>query len=78
MGANVLTGLLFQSVEELAEKIKLYREARARHGYDPVSGHVTLMLHTFVSEDLEDVRRKVRSPFTAYLESFSRSMEAWT
>jgi natural product biosynthesis luciferase-like monooxygenase protein/amino acid adenylation domain-containing protein len=74
MGANVLTGLLFQSVEELAEKIKLYREARVRHGHDPDGGHVTLMLHTFVDEDLDEVRRKVRVPFTAYLES---SVDLW-
>ncbi|GHO70185.1 hypothetical protein KSC_090770 [Ktedonobacter sp. SOSP1-52] len=74
MGANVLTGLLFQNVEELAEKITLYRNARASHGYDPDSGHVTLMLHTFVDEDMDEVRRKVRAPFTAYLES---SVDLW-
>ncbi|GCF09959.1 non-ribosomal peptide synthetase [Dictyobacter arantiisoli] len=74
MGANILTGLLFQSVEELAEKIKLYRDARARNGYDPASGHVTLMLHTFVDEDMEEVRQKVRAPFIAYLES---SVDLW-
>lgn len=74
MGANVLTGLLFQSAEELAEKIKLYREARASHGYDPASGHVTLMLHTYIDEDLDTVRQKVRPPFTAYLES---SVDLW-
>ncbi|HEU5229175.1 MAG TPA: MupA/Atu3671 family FMN-dependent luciferase-like monooxygenase, partial [Ktedonobacteraceae bacterium] len=74
LGANVLTGLLFQSVEELAEKIRLYREARASHGHDPAQGHVTLMLHTFIDEDLEEVRHKVRQPFTAYLES---SVDLW-
>jgi natural product biosynthesis luciferase-like monooxygenase protein/amino acid adenylation domain-containing protein len=74
LGANVLTGLLFQSVEELAEKIRLYREARASHGHDPAQGQVTLMLHTFIDEDLEEVRRKVRQPFTAYLES---SVDLW-
>src|SRR5262245_15399029 len=46
-GFNVLTALLFQSVDELAVKIAAYRDARARHGHlGP--GHVTLMLHTFV------------------------------
>jgi natural product biosynthesis luciferase-like monooxygenase protein/amino acid adenylation domain-containing protein len=74
MGANVLTGLLFQSVEELAEKIQVYRDARARHGHDPSTGHVTLMLHTFVNEDMDEVRSKVRQPFTAYLES---SVDLW-
>jgi natural product biosynthesis luciferase-like monooxygenase protein len=73
-GANVLTALLFQGVTELADKIAAYREARARCGHDPAAGHVTLMLHTFLGEDLEDVRRTVRAPFIEYLES---SMDLW-
>ena len=74
MGANILTALLFQSIEEIAEKIKLYRESRAKHGYDPNTGHVTLMLHTFISDDLEFVRERVRQPFIEYLES---SIDLW-
>jgi natural product biosynthesis luciferase-like monooxygenase protein len=73
-GANVLTALLFQTVADLAEKIAAYREARARCGHDPATGHVTLMLHAFVGDDLEDVRRTVQAPFTEYLES---SMDLW-
>jgi natural product biosynthesis luciferase-like monooxygenase protein len=69
IGANVLTHLLGQSVEEVAEKIKLYREALANHGRDPLSGRVTLMLHTLIDRDLELVREKVRAPFTNYLKS---------
>ncbi len=68
-GTNVLTALLFQSIEELAEKITLYREARAQHGHDPKTGHITLMLHTFVSEELKTVRSKVREPFIEYLKT---------
>jgi natural product biosynthesis luciferase-like monooxygenase protein len=73
-GANVLTALLFQRPDELAEKIRAYREARARYGYDPAAGHVTLMLHTFIGDDLDEVRRIVRAPFTAYLET---STDLW-
>ena len=73
-GANVLTALLFQGVAELAEKIAGYRQARALHGHDPDAGHVTLMLHTFVGENLDDVRRTVRLPFIDYLRS---SMDLW-
>jgi natural product biosynthesis luciferase-like monooxygenase protein len=69
LGVNVLTHLLGQSLEDVAERIKLYRDARARHGHDPESGHVTLMLHTFVGESREEVREKVRAPFTNYLRS---------
>ena len=63
MGANVLTALFFQSPAELAEKITLYRQARAHQGYDPATGHVTVMLHTFLGDDVEEVDQKVHQPF---------------
>ena len=74
MGVNILTALLFQPIEELAEKIALYRQARSENGHDPDTGQVTLMLHTFVSEDLGVVRKKVRQPFIDYLKS---SVNLW-
>ena len=73
-GANILTALLAQPLEELAEKIALYRESRAKNGYDPDTGYVTLMLHTFVSNEVEFVRNQVREPFTEYLKS---SVNLW-
>jgi len=69
MGANVLTHLLGQSVEEVAERIKLYRDGRASGGRAPESGCVTLMLHTFIGEDREVVKEQVRQPFINYLRS---------
>ena len=69
IGANVLTHLLGQTVADVAYKIKLYREARARSGHDPQAGKVTLMLHTFIGDDKDKVRELVRQPFTAYLKS---------
>lgn len=74
IGANILTALLAQTIEELAEKIALYRESRAKNGYDPNSGHVTLMLHTFISSEIEFVRQQVRQPFIEYLQS---SVNLW-
>lgn len=73
-GANILTALLFQSVEELADKITIYREARAKNGYAPETGNVTLMLHTFIGEDINIVREKVKQPFLEYLKS---SVNLW-
>ena len=72
-GFNVLTALLFQSVEDLAEKIAAYRQARATAGH-PGPGRVTLMLHTFVGKDEETVKNTVREPFKHYLES---STDLW-
>jgi natural product biosynthesis luciferase-like monooxygenase protein len=69
IGANVLTHLLGQTVEEVGEKIRLYREARARSGHDPEQGRITLMLHTFLGENEEHVKEIVRKPFLRYLRS---------
>ncbi|MGH7992729.1 MAG: LLM class flavin-dependent oxidoreductase [Limisphaerales bacterium] len=69
LGANVLTHLLGQTLDEVAEKIAVYREARAAAGHHPATGRVTLMLHTFVSEDDDEVRELVRLPMKNYLRS---------
>jgi natural product biosynthesis luciferase-like monooxygenase protein len=69
IGANVLTHLLGQSVAELAPKIRAYREARAAHGFDAEGGVVSLMLHTFVGDDENDVRARVKEPLKRYLAS---------
>jgi len=67
IGANVLTHLLGQSLEDVVEKIKLYRDSLTRHGHDPQAGRVTLMLHTYLDTNRDRVREKVRVPFTNYL-----------
>ncbi|MCP3987172.1 MAG: LLM class flavin-dependent oxidoreductase [bacterium] len=69
VGSNLLTHLLGQSLEEVAEKIQVYREALAAAGHDPASGIVTLMLHTLVGEDDEAVREMAREPMKNYLGS---------
>jgi natural product biosynthesis luciferase-like monooxygenase protein len=80
IGAHLLTHLLGQTVEEVAEKIVLYREARERAGFDPATGTVTLMLHTFVGEDDDQVRKLVRGPMKSYLGSAVSlvAKHAWT
>ncbi|MCU1645729.1 MAG: amino acid adenylation protein [Nocardia sp.] len=74
LGTNVLTALLFQSVDELAEKITAYRKARAQHGHDADAGKVTVMLHTFVGDDDTAVRQTVQGPFKSYL---ADSVDLW-
>lgn len=69
IGANILTHLLGQTVEKLAAHIQTYREARRKSGHDPDAGTVTLMLHTFLGEDVQSVRDQVRTPFKNYLRS---------
>jgi natural product biosynthesis luciferase-like monooxygenase protein len=67
MGANLLTHLLGQSIEELTDKLGIYRDAWREHGHGPSGGHVTLMLHTFVGDSESQVRAEVRGPLTTYL-----------
>ncbi|WP_394821387.1 MupA/Atu3671 family FMN-dependent luciferase-like monooxygenase [Pendulispora albinea] len=74
LGANVLTALLFQDVDELRTKLDAYRRARTQGGHDPDAGIVTLMLHTFIGSDERFVRRMVEAPFKTYLRD---SVDLW-
>lgn len=67
-GAHLLTHLLGQSVDQLAGKIKLYREAWEKAGH-PGRGIVALMMHAYAGEDIEEVRQTVWHPFREYLRS---------
>ena len=65
-GHYLLTHLLGQTIEEVAEKVRIYREAWKEGGHEGV-GRVALMLHTFVGEDDAWVKEEVRGPMVAYL-----------
>ena len=67
--AGLLTHLLGQSPEQLAEKIVAYRQAAAEASPDGWPGHVVVMVHAFVGADNEVVREQVRPSLTAYMRS---------
>jgi natural product biosynthesis luciferase-like monooxygenase protein len=67
-GAGLLTHLLGQSMDELESKVAAYRRAWREAGH-PGVGHVTLMLHTFVGPDADEVKERVRGPMKQYLGS---------
>ncbi|WP_226780960.1 MupA/Atu3671 family FMN-dependent luciferase-like monooxygenase [Oceaniglobus trochenteri] len=69
IGANVLTHLLGQSIEEVAGKITIYNDALREAGHDPADHKVTLMLHTYLADDRETAREVAREPMKAYLRS---------
>lgn len=69
LGCHLLTHLLDQSPAELATKIAIYRKARAAAGFDPDTGVVSVMLHTFVGSDKETVRQQTRKPYCDYLKT---------
>ncbi len=69
LGVRLLTHLLGQDLETLAEKIRRYRGAFAAAGHDVRNAHVTLALHTFVAADFEAAKPQLRGPLRAYLRS---------
>ncbi len=80
IGANVLTHLLGQSIDEVAGKIKIYHQALRDNGYDPEDFNVTLMLHTYVAETREKARDVARGPMKEYLTAAAVLIKqyAWT
>ncbi|MDH6711400.1 natural product biosynthesis luciferase-like monooxygenase protein [Kitasatospora sp. MAA19] len=59
LGVGLLTHLLCQNLEELAEKIAVYHEAYS----GTEAPRVALMLPTLLGQDREVVRETVRAPF---------------
>ncbi|MFE5124297.1 MupA/Atu3671 family FMN-dependent luciferase-like monooxygenase [Streptomyces sp. NPDC056669] len=69
-GMGMLTHLLGQEVEILAQRIEEYRRAYREHqSASAGQGHVAVMVHTFVGTDRDTVRETVREPFSRYLAS---------
>ncbi|MFN8575542.1 MAG: MupA/Atu3671 family FMN-dependent luciferase-like monooxygenase [Candidatus Sericytochromatia bacterium] len=67
-GYNLMTCLLDQDIYELEEKIKIYKNTLEKNGYDSNSKKIAVFTHTFIGDDYEQVIKKVKKPFTNYLE----------
>lgn len=67
-GYNVLTNMLGQDIPDLASKFAAYREARKEAGHEG-EGIITVMLHTFVTDDDEQAKQLARGPFGNYLKT---------
>ncbi|MFJ5104713.1 amino acid adenylation domain-containing protein [Streptomyces sp. NPDC088554] len=66
---GVVTNLMTQTVEQLAENIALYRRTRAEHGLDPAAGRVVVLVHTYLGDNAERARAEAYRPFVSYLRS---------
>jgi natural product biosynthesis luciferase-like monooxygenase protein len=75
LGCNVLTAFVDMGYDELAEKLDLYRATLLESGRDPADHEVTLMMHTFLGDDLDEVKEISRGPFMSYLRSFFRVID---
>ncbi|MGB8842694.1 MAG: MupA/Atu3671 family FMN-dependent luciferase-like monooxygenase, partial [Aliidongia sp.] len=73
-GLNVLTHLLGQTMSTLESQIALYRQARSAAGHDPNTGRVTLMMHTYLGNDLADTLARARGPFMDYMRAHADLM----
>ncbi|EJL94062.1 natural product biosynthesis luciferase-like monooxygenase domain containing protein [Herbaspirillum sp. CF444] len=69
LGYNIFTMLQGISLDGIAKKVKLYREARSGAGFDADSGIFSLMLHTFVHPDKDWIMSAVEKPFKEYIKS---------
>jgi len=69
LGANILTSLLGGSLEQLAPKIQAYKQSLRKHGHDPDTRTISLMLHTFLGADIDQVKNNVSQPFYEYLKT---------
>jgi natural product biosynthesis luciferase-like monooxygenase protein/amino acid adenylation domain-containing protein len=69
IGANILTHLLGQDIKDLKNNIKIYKEALTENGFSVQNAKISLMLHTYIGTDLEEVKATVKEPFKAYLKS---------
>ena len=69
IGANLLTHMLGQDIRDLEANIKAYKEELALNGFDVEKAHVTLMLHVYIGDDMDSVKKIVKEPFKNYLRS---------
>lgn len=69
LGTHVLTSLLGGTLDDVIPKIKLYRKSLAKHGHDPQTRKVALMIHTFLGDDINNVKEQVKQPFCKYLKT---------
>lgn len=75
IGANVLTHMLGQSLEELAKNIEVYHQALTDHGFSRTDKKVSLMLHTYIDHSEQMALGISEQPFKAYLGSSIQLME---
>lgn len=69
IGANILTHLIGQDLSRLSEKVGVYKESLKKHGHQGKDTSITVMLHTSVGDNNEDVKARVKMPLSRYLRS---------
>lgn len=75
IGANVLTHMLGQSMEKLAENIEIYHQALRDNGFTIADKKVSLMLHTYIDRSESMALSLSEQPFKEYLGSSIQLIE---
>ena len=68
LGLGLLTHLLGQSIDDLEDKLRLYRAARSNAGEED-RGSAAVMLHTYLAADGAEARARATAPLRRYLRS---------
>jgi len=73
LGTNILTHTLGQNLTSLSANIAVYRAALRSH-HPERRGKVSIMMHTYIADTVDEARRDARIPLREYLRS-SMSLE---
>jgi natural product biosynthesis luciferase-like monooxygenase protein/amino acid adenylation domain-containing protein len=68
-GLGIVTNLMSQSIEDLRANISLYRRTRSAHGFDPETGRVVVLVHTYLGDNAIRAKQEAFQPFCDYLRS---------
>jgi natural product biosynthesis luciferase-like monooxygenase protein/amino acid adenylation domain-containing protein/non-ribosomal peptide synthase protein (TIGR01720 family) len=69
IGANILTHLLGQEVSELKKNIAIYKQSLLENEFSVDEAKISLMIHTFIGNDINEVEKIVKTPFKQYLKT---------
>jgi len=69
IGANILTHMLGQTIEQLESNIKLYHQTLTENGFSIEDKEITLMLHTYLDQSEELALAETQAPFKKYIKS---------
>ncbi len=75
IGANILTHLLGQSLDQLTENIRVYHAALEANGHRKEEMKVSLMLHTYITATEQSAFKNSEKAFKEYLESSIKLIE---
>ncbi|MGA5691424.1 MupA/Atu3671 family FMN-dependent luciferase-like monooxygenase [Cytobacillus pseudoceanisediminis] len=69
IGANILTHLFSQDLTDLKQNIEAYHKSLKENGFDPSFKNIAVMLHTYIGDQTENIKKNVKKPFIQYLQS---------